>query len=289
MSTSIWVIRWSARGPPRCSRDAGVQPAAAGERHGRASCDRRAVRRVCRSARALEAFELYAVAFGAEVPDATPRLAAVRAGELANGVGARMLRAVEAWDWAMRGGSAGACAELASAALADGTLIAADPGFMTIVAAGVLVLADQDEVLAVWEAAMAEAHRVGSAFAVCGVDLWRGWTWLQRGELAEAENSLRAALEGTLLVEDQYGVGMDYVSAFLSRVLLERGDLAAARTALANRGDPSPAPTATRSGAAARSNCCWPRRGGRRHWPRPRSTGLGSGPSTTLPGRRGAR
>jgi hypothetical protein len=125
---------------------------------------------------ALEAFELYAVAFGAEVPDATPRLAAVRAGELANGVGARMLRTVAAWEWAMRGGTADACAELASAALADGTLIVADPGFMTIVAAGVLVLADGDEALAVWEAAIAEAYRVGTAFAVCGVDLWRGWT-----------------------------------------------------------------------------------------------------------------
>ena len=190
--------------------------------------------------RALEAFELYAVAFGAEVPDATTRLAAVRAGELASGVGARMLHTAAAWDWAMRGGSAGPCADLACAALDDGTLIAADPGFMTIVAAGVLVLADRDEALAVWEAAMAEAHRVGSAFAVCGVDLWRGWTWLQRGELAEAENSLRSALEGTLLVGDQYGVGMAYVSAFLSRALLERGDLAAARTALANRGNPSP-------------------------------------------------
>ena len=190
--------------------------------------------------RALEAFELYAVAFGAAVPDATPRLAAVRAGQLASGVGARMLHTVAAWDWAMRGGTADACAELACAALADDALIAADPGFMTIVAAGVLVLADRDEALAVWEAAMAEAHRVGSAFAVCGVDLWRGWTWLQRGELAEAENSLRSALEGTLLVEDQYGVGMDYLSAFLSRVLLERGDLAAARAALARRGNPSP-------------------------------------------------
>jgi DNA-binding CsgD family transcriptional regulator len=190
--------------------------------------------------RALEAFELYAVAFGAEVPDATSRLAAVRSGELADGVGARMLHAAAAWDWAMRGGTADACAELASAALADETLIVADPGFMTIVAAGALVLGDRDEALAVWESAMAEAHRVGSAFAVCGVDLWRGWTWLQRGELTEAENSLRSALEGTLLVEDQYGVGMAYVSAFLSRVLLERGDLAGARAALANRGSPSP-------------------------------------------------
>jgi DNA-binding CsgD family transcriptional regulator len=190
--------------------------------------------------RALEAFELYAVAFGAEVPNAAARLAAVRGGELADGVGARMLAAVAAWDWALRGGTADACAELASAALADGTLVAADPGFMTIIAVGVLVLADRDGALASWEAAMAQAHRVGSVFAVGGVDLWRGWTWLQRGELAEAEDSVRRALEATMLVGDRHGAGMAYVSAFLSRTLLERGDLAGARAALATRGDPSP-------------------------------------------------
>ncbi len=36
----------------------------------------------------------------------------------------------------MTGGSAGDCAELATAALADGVLIRADPWFMSIVAAG---------------------------------------------------------------------------------------------------------------------------------------------------------
>ena len=87
---------------------------------------------------------------------------------------------------------------------------------------------------------MAQAHRVGSVFAVGGVDLWRGWTWLQRGELAEAEDSVRRALEATMLVGDRHGAGMAYVSAFLSRTLLERGDLAGARAALATRGDPSP-------------------------------------------------
>jgi hypothetical protein len=38
--------------------------------------------------RALEAFELYAVAFGAQVPDAAARLARVRAGGIEDGIAA---------------------------------------------------------------------------------------------------------------------------------------------------------------------------------------------------------
>ena len=137
---------------------------------------------------------------------------------------------------------------------------------------------------------MAEAHRVGSAFAVCGVDLWRGWTWLQRGELAEAENSLRSALEGTLLVEDQYGVGMAYVSAFLSRVLLERGDLAAARAALANRGNPSPGSDGDTLGRRSEIELLLAEGAVDAGADRGRGrTGPGSGASTTSPGPRGAR
>src|SRR4029079_5939091 len=139
------------------------------------------------------------------------------------------------WDRALGGGSAAECTELARAALADGSLVATDPGFTTIIANGVLVLADHQEALPVWEAAMDEAHRRGSLFAVCGVNLWRGWTWLEHGELGEAEDSPRQALEQTVLVE-QDGAGMAYVVAFLARVLIERGDLAAARAVLAAPG-----------------------------------------------------
>ena len=88
---------------------------------------------------ALEALELYTVAFGAQVPDAAERLARVRATGLQKGVGGSMLSAVAAWDWALRGGTAQQCAELALALLADGWLITLDAGFMTLVAARVLV------------------------------------------------------------------------------------------------------------------------------------------------------
>ncbi len=42
---------------------------------------------------------------------------------------------------------------------------------------------------------MTSARRHGSLYSICAVNIWRGWTWLQRGELAEAEASLREAHE----------------------------------------------------------------------------------------------
>ena len=58
-----------------------------------------------------------------------------------------MLGAVAAWDWALRAGTADECSELALALLADGWLITLDAGFMALVAARVLVIADRDGTL----------------------------------------------------------------------------------------------------------------------------------------------
>jgi DNA-binding NarL/FixJ family response regulator len=191
--------------------------------------------------RALEALALWAgVAFAAAVPDASQRLDAIRSGDRPPGAGARMLDAVAALDLALRGGTAGESARLALAALDDGTLIAADPGLMAAVAATVLVLADRDEALDVWERALAQAHRLGSAFAVCAVNQFRGWTWLARGELAEAESALRGALADTMLVAGRGTEGMAYVTGSLARVLVERGDVAAARSMLAGTAGATP-------------------------------------------------
>ncbi|MFZ0215965.1 MAG: transcriptional regulator, partial [Candidatus Dormiibacterota bacterium] len=201
--------------------------------------------------RALEAMELYAVDFGAPEERTASRLARVRDGMEGDGPGARMLKAVAAWDWALTGGPAPACVELALTALADGVLVAADPAFMSIVAIGVLVLADRDEADVAWESALAEAHRRGSLDALAGVHIWRGWTWLQRGELGEAERSLRQAIEETTLWNSQQGAAMPYAQGLLARVLVERGELAGARDALARRG--SPIPTSDGDGLCRRS------------------------------------
>ena len=137
-----------------------------------------------------------------------------------------MLSTVAAWDWARRGGTAQEWSELARALLADGWLIALDAGFMALVAARVLVIADRDEARTLCESALGAAHQMGSLIGVSSVNVWRGWTWLARGELAEAEDALREGLDGIRLMEEQNGAGMAYAAGFLARVLIERGDLA---------------------------------------------------------------
>jgi DNA-binding CsgD family transcriptional regulator/tetratricopeptide (TPR) repeat protein len=190
--------------------------------------------------RSLLALELYAPHFGSTdrqvaggLPDAP--------GELAGGgPGSRMLLAVAAWNRALTGDPAERCLALARAALADGVLAAVDPGFMAIVAVGVLALADADDAVAGWEASLRGAQRNGSLFAVTGVHLWQGWTWLQRGELEEAGDSLRLAIEETERYNAEWDVGMAYACGFLARVLLERGDVAGAEAVLARTGRPAP-------------------------------------------------
>lgn len=62
-----------------------------------------------------------------------------------------------------------------------------------------------------------------------GVRLWQGWAWLQRGDLVEAEQSLRWYLEATVDRAGEGEVGLGYGLGFLARTLVERGDIGAAR------------------------------------------------------------
>ena len=149
-----------------------------------------------------------------------------------------MLAAIAAQDWVYAGGPSDACAELSLAALAGGDLIAADNGFLATCAITNLVFADRPEAMDAWEVARADAHDRGSLFAISSLDLWFGFTLFRRGELADAETSLRSALDKFNL----WGYGRDqaqiYCDAFLSAVLRERGDLASARAALEQSDDP---------------------------------------------------
>jgi DNA-binding CsgD family transcriptional regulator len=187
---------------------------------------------------ALEAFEFLAVLFGAGDPDAMRRLAEHRVAPTTSGVGGKMLAAIAAQDWMYAGGPNDACAELSLAALAGGDLIAADNGFLATCAITNLVFADRPEAMDAWEVARADAHDRGSLFAISSLDLWFGFTLFRRGELADAETSLRSALDKFKL----WGYGRDqaqiYCDAFLSAVLRERGDLASARAALEQSDDP---------------------------------------------------
>ena len=72
------------------------------------------------------------------------------------------------------------------------------------------------------------------------MNIWRGWTWLQRGELEEAEASLREAMEQLHEGFGENGPTLSYGAGPLARTLIEKGDLSGARAALADRGRPNP-------------------------------------------------
>src|SRR5215208_4106334 len=190
---------------------------------------------------AIEAFALQMIAFGAEIPGAAERLAAVRGDDGGGaGLGWTMLRAAAAWDWALRDGTADGCATLALAALADGRLLEVDPAHMALAAIEVLIVAGHDHAVPYAERAITMSRRQGTAFGVCGGHVWHGWAWLERGELAEAEPSLRQGLEDLEMLGLRNGAGMAYAGGLLARTLVGRGDLPGARSLLARITQPAP-------------------------------------------------
>ncbi|MCW3017120.1 MAG: transcriptional regulator, LuxR family, partial [Solirubrobacterales bacterium] len=185
----------------------------------------------------LEAIELGTTIFGVAEPDMLRRLVQYRERTFGPGPGAKMLAALTAWEWALTGGEATRCAELAREALADDTLVHADNGFLTVPAISVLFTADLDEAPARWARLLADSHACGSLFAISCVHLWNGMTMIRRGELAEAEELLRAGRNELKLwgVEPVDGA---YFTSTLALVRLERGDVEGARRELSSGPDP---------------------------------------------------
>ncbi len=147
------------------------------------------------------------------------------------GVGAKMVAAVASRQWAYGGGSADECARLALDALQGGDLIKADTVFLSVTAILTLVRADRPEADEAWDAFLQESRARGSLAAKAGSSLWRGYAFLRRGELDDAEASLQNSLEEYRL----WGSGAAprvHHAAFLSAVRRERGDLEGARRAL---------------------------------------------------------
>jgi DNA-binding CsgD family transcriptional regulator len=177
----------------------------------------------------ITAMELMALYFGADVPDAADRFRELRAIPAGSAGGESMLAAASALDWMLRGGSAQEVSELASAALSSEALLELDPGLLWVSANLVFVCAERPEALNIWESAMDRSHRSGSMFGMLAVHLWRGFTQLRHGELAEAEASVEAAIEHLGL----WGVAvLDYSIAFLARTLIEMGRIDEAEAAL---------------------------------------------------------
>jgi DNA-binding CsgD family transcriptional regulator len=186
----------------------------------------------------LEAFVFFCVLFDTGKRDSLRRLERYRRLEVGPGVGAKMLAAVAAQAWVYACGPSDACSELSLAALAGGELTAADNGLIANCPVTNLTFADREEAVRWWEVALADAHRRGSLFSMCGVNLWRGHTMLKRGELLDAEELLTRCLADL----DQWGYNEFqahiYCDAHLAVVLKERGDLVRARRALERSRDP---------------------------------------------------
>ncbi len=180
---------------------------------------------------ALEAFELSVIVFGEIDPAEGVRLEPYRQIPPDAGLGLKLLASIAATVWSQLDAGAEECSELALAALAGGDLLHADAGYLGIGPITVLTIADREEAVTAIEDALAVAHSHGSLFAASGVHMWRGFTYLWRGELEDAEETLELARSE--FNEWSFGAGAGhYLNGFLAPTQLERGDLAGARASL---------------------------------------------------------
>jgi DNA-binding CsgD family transcriptional regulator len=192
----------------------------------------------------LEALELMAQMIAGGAGDALAHLERYHRRPVRPNLGAKMLAAVATQEWMAGGGDSQACAELALEALAGGDLIAAHNGLLAVGPIGVVAMADRAEAIDACERALAEAHRAGSLLDLKAMIFVRGFTLYWRGELADAEQSLRSFYEAAL-----WGIGQHirmYGDAHLSAVLRERGDLVGARLVHEQSTDPGDDGEATR-------------------------------------------
>jgi DNA-binding NarL/FixJ family response regulator len=143
------------------------------------------------------------------------------------GSGSRMLQATVSYERMCRTAPRADAVEFAAASLSDGQLVNDDPGLLWVWSQVVLDLADED-VLPNWDAINAVAHQRGSLFSVLAVGFWRAWSLMRRGELAEAEQSIRTGLE-QLDMWQRNATTQPYGRATLARILFDQDRGAEAR------------------------------------------------------------
>jgi DNA-binding NarL/FixJ family response regulator len=182
---------------------------------------------------ALEAVELTATYFGAQVEGGIERLRALRDHDFGEGPGAKMLAGATAYSCMSDLGPRDRAVEIALRAMEGGTLLEGDNGLFWMAAMLALAVADSPEAGPLWEQTLAQAHRNGSLFSRLSMSLWDGAFKLAQGELQEAEESLTTNLEEA----EVYGIAVPqaiaYTNGFLGGVYLEMGDVEAAREAVA--------------------------------------------------------
>ncbi len=183
--------------------------------------DRRDVRR------RLEAQRFVAIQWGGGRLDEVRDLDALAGGLDEPGAGARMLEAMAALRRAYDVAPVEEVVALLERAYGDGSLLEADDGLFTVVVLLLYTMADRDEAPGIADDMLARAHRRGSQFGLLAVSLWRGWLHLRRGDLVDAADSLRQALDELAAWHGAAG-GDVYAAALHAHALLERGDLAGA-------------------------------------------------------------
>jgi DNA-binding CsgD family transcriptional regulator len=168
--------------------------------------------------------------------EALARLERVRGRSGGTTVGEKLLLALLAYHDARAAAPAAQAVALARRALAGGTLVTGDvSGAAFVPPTTVLAMADLDEVLAIYEEALAGAHRRGSTFAFAAVKVFRAQTLVWRGDLGEAEADAREALAaGEAWAASARFAG--HGAAFLADALMEQGRLDDAAAALARAG-----------------------------------------------------
>jgi tetratricopeptide (TPR) repeat protein len=140
-------------------------------------------------------------------------------------VGEKMLLSLLAFHEARAGVSAEVVVPLARLALADGTLIRAEVSGQAFVGPGmVLAMADLDEALAIYDDALAEAHRRGSIKAFGIAKTLRAQAFVLRGDLAEAEVEGREAFAASTAWGTTARTSV-YLAAILADALIEQGKL----------------------------------------------------------------
>ena len=162
-------------------------------------------------------------------------------------VGEKLLLSLLAYHDARAGRPAAEVVPLTRRALADGRILRED----AVVGAGfvptstVLSMADLDEVLVVYEEALAEAHRRGSTLVFGAVKVFRSLALIWRGDLGEAEAETREALAAG----EVWGATARFArhaAAFLADSLMEQGRLDEAAAVLAGAGSSEVPPGSTR-------------------------------------------
>jgi DNA-binding CsgD family transcriptional regulator/tetratricopeptide (TPR) repeat protein len=151
-------------------------------------------------------------------------------------VGDKLLLAELALHDAKAGVPAAVTVPLARRALAGGTLLREQfSGAAFVPPCVVLAQADRDEVLAIFEDALAEAHRRGSTSAFAAAKIFRAQTFVLRGDLADAEADAREAFAaGEMWATSARFSG--HSLAFLADALMEQGKLDEAASTLAHAG-----------------------------------------------------